>query len=168
MIPDVSTLPVGESVTMTRRFSASLAELWDLWTTAQGIERWWGPPGFGVMVHSIDLRAGGMLSYTMSAHAPEMVAFMRVNGLPTDTKAQIIYSEVTPLKRLAYAHLVDFVPGVTPYHIALAVDFGGAGGEAELRLTFQRMHDAEWSERQRMGWQLELGKLKAVLTPDAA
>ena len=163
MIPDVSTLPVGQRFTMTRRFRASLADLWALWTTAKGIESWWGPPGFAVTVQSIDLRTGGQLRYTMTAHQPDMVAFMQANGMPVETRAVITYAEVTPMMRLAYAHLVDFVPGVAPYSTALAVDFQALGDQAEMRLTFQRMHDDTWSERQRMGWELELGKLAAVL-----
>ena len=163
MIPDVSTLPQGQRFTMTRRFRATLNDLWALWTTAKGIESWWGPPGFAVTVQSIDLRAGGMLHYTMTAHQPEMVAFMQANGMPTATPAQITYAEVTPLKRLAYSHLVDFVPGVAPYSTELAVDFSQDGALAQMALTFQRMHDAEWSERQRMGWEQELGKLAALL-----
>lgn len=163
MIPDVSTLPEGQRFTMTRRFRAPLADLWALWTTATGIAGWWGPPGFAVTVHSIDLRPGGALHYTMTAHQPEMVAFMRANGMPVDTVAEVTYSEVTPMTRLAYAHLVDFVPGVAAYSTALAVDFSADGDHAEMRLTFQRMHDAEWSERQRMGWEQELRKLEAVL-----
>ena len=148
---------------MTRRFRASLADLWDLWTTARGIERWWGPPGFGVTVQSLDLRPGGMLHYTMTAQVPQMVAYMQANGLAVDTRAQITYAEVTPRKRLAYSHLVDFVPGVAPYSAALAVDFRAEGDQAEMHLTFQRLHDAEWTERQRNGWELVLGKLEAAL-----
>jgi uncharacterized protein YndB with AHSA1/START domain len=163
MIPDVSTLPEGERFTITRRYRASLADLWALWTTAKGIESWWGPPGYAVTVQSIDLRAGGKLHYTMTAHQPEMVAFMQANGMPTETRAEVTYSEVAALHRLAYAHLVDFIPGVAPYSTALAVEFTALGDTAEMRLTFQRMHDAEWSERQRMGWELELGKLTALL-----
>ena len=163
MIPDVSTLPEGERFTMTRRFRASLDELWALWTTAKGIESWWGPPGFAVTVKAIDLRVGGRLSYVMEARAPEMVAYMKANGMPTATPAEVTYSEVTPLRRLAYQHLVDFVPGVAPYSTALAVEFRQDGDQAEMALTFQRMHDAEWSERQRMGWELEMGKLEAAL-----
>ncbi|MEO8243807.1 MAG: SRPBCC domain-containing protein [bacterium] len=163
MIPDVSTLPEGEVFTMTRRFRATLPDLWALWTTARGIERWWGPPGFAVTVQSIDLRTGGQLHYTMTAHQPEMVAFMQANGMPVSTPSQVTYGEVTPLKRLAYSHLVDFVPGQTPYSTALAVEFHAEGDTSEMQLTFQRMHDAEWSERQRMGWDLELGKLADLL-----
>ena len=163
MIPDVSTLPEGERFSMTRRFRVPVADLWALWTTAHGIESWCGPPGFAVTVHSIDLRVGGALAYTMTAHQPEMVAFMLANGMPTATPAQVTYTEVTPLKRLAYAHPVDFVPGVAPYHTTLAVEFSAEGDESEMRLTFQHMHDAEWTERQRMGWEMELGKLAALL-----
>ncbi len=163
MIPDVSTLPEGQRFTMTRRFRAGLADLWALWTTAKGIESWWGPPGFAVTVQGIDLRAGGRLHYTMTAQQPEMVAFMTANGMPVATVAEITFAEVSPLRRLAYAHLVDFVPGVAPYSTALAVDFRAIGDLAEMELTFQRMHDAEWTERQRMGWELELGKLAALL-----
>ncbi len=168
MTPDVAALPEGELFTLTRRFRASLDDLWALWTTAKGIESWWGPPGFEVTVQSIDLRVGGLLRYTMTAVQVEMVAFMRANGLPTATPAEVTYSEITPLRRLAYAHLVDFVPGVAPYHTALAVDFAAHGDDAEMRLTFQRMHDAEWSERQRRGWELELGKLEAALARGSA
>ena len=88
---------------------------------------------------------------------------MMVSGMPVATPAMVTYSEISPLKRLAYNHLVDFVPGVPPYHTALAVDFAEADDHSTMVLTFQRMHDAEWSERQRMGWEQELGKLEAVL-----
>lgn len=168
MIPDVSTLPEGQRFTLTRRFRASVDNLWALWTTAKGIESWWGPPGFAVTVQGIDLRVGGRLDYTMTAHQPEMVAFMLANGMPVATVAAVTYSEVSPRKRLAYEHLVDFVPGVAPYSTALAVEFAQDSDHAEMHLTFQRMHDAEWTERQRMGWELELGKLKDALAKGAA
>ena len=163
MIPDVATLPEGDRFTMTRRYRATLADLWALWTTAKGIESWWGPPGFAVTVQDIDLRVGGKLHYTMTAHQAEMVAYMKANGMATATACEIVYSEVSPLKRLAYENLVDFVPGVAPYFTALAVDFSAHGDAAEMRLTFQRMHDADWDARQRMGWEQELGKLTAIL-----
>ena len=89
MTPDVAALPEGELFTLTRRFRASLDDLWALWTTAKGIESWWGPPGFEVTVQSIDLRVGGLLRYTMTAVQAEMVGFMRANGMPTATPAEV-------------------------------------------------------------------------------
>lgn len=68
-------------------------------------------------VQSIDLRPSGLLHSTMTAQQPEMAA----NTTAVNTTAAITCTEVTPLKRLAYAHLVDFVPGVAPCSTALAI-----------------------------------------------
>lgn len=149
-----------------RRYRAALTDLWALWTTPAGLESWWGPPGFAVTVQEMDLRPGGTLRYTMTAVAPEMVAFMQKNGMPTATPAQITYDTITPMTRLAYRNLVDFVPGHAPYHTRMVVEFIPEGEAVLLRLTFDQMHDAEWTNRQRMGWELELGKLQAVLSPE--
>jgi len=56
-------------VTLERTYPAPIAMVWELWTTKEGIESWWGPRGFRVEVHSIDLRVGGELLYSMIADA---------------------------------------------------------------------------------------------------
>ena len=152
-----------EMIVIERRYRARPDDLWALWTTPAGLEAWWGPPGFAVTVQDMDLRAGGALRYTMTAIAPEMVAFMQKSGMPTATPAQAIYDAVDPMTRLAYRHLVDFVPGRAAYETRMLVEFLPAGDEVTMRLTFDQMHDAAWTERQRMGWELELGKLAALL-----
>jgi uncharacterized protein YndB with AHSA1/START domain len=60
--------------------------VWALWTTKDGIESWWGPEGFSVTVQHLDLRPGGELRYTMTATAPDQVAFMRQAGMPLATE----------------------------------------------------------------------------------
>ena len=152
-----------EMIVIERRYRARSDDLWALWTTPAGLEAWWGPPGFAVTVQDMDLRAGGALRYTMTAIAPEMVAFMQKSGMPTATPAQAIYDAVDPMTRLAYRHLVDFVPGRAAYETRMLVEFLPAGDKVTMRLTFDQMHDAAWTERQRMGWELELGKLAALL-----
>ncbi len=150
-------------ITLERRFRAELAELWALWTTPEGVESWWGPPGFTVTVQEMDLRPGGALRYCMTAVEPEMVAFLQKSGMSVATPCRATYDVVEPLSRLAYRHLVDFVPGRAPYETRMVVEFLAQGDQVTMRLTFDRMHDAEWSERQRMGWELELGKLARLL-----
>ena len=156
-------MPKTEMIMMERRYRAKVADLWALWTTPAGLESWWGPPGFGVTVQQMDLRAGGALRYVMTALAPEMVAFMKANGMPTATPAQATYDAVQPMTRLAYRPLVDFVPGRAAYETRRVVEFLADGDAVTMRLTFDSMHDAEWTERQRMGWELELGKLATLL-----
>ena len=54
-------------ITMERTYKAPIEDVWELWTTKEGIESWWGPDGFYVKVRNIDLRPGGKLEYQMIA-----------------------------------------------------------------------------------------------------
>ena len=58
-------------VVIERTYRARVEELWELWTTKEGFESWWGPEGFRVEVHALEARAGGALEYDMIADAPE-------------------------------------------------------------------------------------------------
>lgn len=150
-------------IVLERVYPARLDDVWDMWTTKEGLEAWWGPEGFRVTVHGIDLRRDGTMRYAMHAVAPEMVAFMRQNGMPTTTESLITFTEVIPKRRLAYRHLTDFVPGVAAYDVAHDVELEPRGANVLLRLTIDRMHDAEWTRRAVMGWEMELGFLGQVL-----
>src|ERR1700730_3542483 len=97
-----------------RVYAASIDEAWALWTTKSGIESWWGPEGFDVIVTSLDLRPGGDLIYLMTAVAPEQVTFMKRAGMPLTSECRVTYTDVSPPGRLSYRTLADFVPGVTP------------------------------------------------------
>ena len=50
-------------ITIERTFNAAIEDVWALWTTADGIESWWGPEGFRVKVRKLELRPGGALHY---------------------------------------------------------------------------------------------------------
>jgi uncharacterized protein YndB with AHSA1/START domain len=150
-------------ITMERRFEASLEEVWELWTTPAGIEAWWGPEGFTVKVHALDLRPGGEMRYAMTATGADQVAFMKRAGMPLTTEARLTYTEVTPPRRLAYTHLADFVPGVAPYDVATVVELHPGTRGVRVVLTFDAMHDDQWTQMAVMGWESQLGKLAAAL-----
>ena len=149
--------------TMERSYAASLDEVWALWTTKDGIESWWGPEGFDVTVRAIDLRPGGDLAYVMTAVGEGEMAFMKQAGMPLATDCTVTYTEVTPKTRLAYKTLTDFVPGVEPYDVATVVELQATGDSVKMVLTFDAMHDAQWSEQARAGHESQLRKLDAVL-----
>lgn len=154
----------NDRITMERTFDATLREVWELWTTKDGIESWWGPEGFHVEVHAMDLRPGGLLLYAMVADNPETIAFMKRQGMPTRTEARITYRDIVPLKRLAYSHLADFIPGVAAYDVETVVTLEQLGAKVKMTLTFDRMHDELWTERAAAGWSMELDKLAKRLT----
>jgi len=149
--------------TMERSYAASVEEAWALWTTKAGIESWWGPEGFEVIVTSLDLRPGGALVYLMTATAPQQVAFMAQAGMPLSTEARVTYTEVSPPTRLAYTTLVDFVPDVTAYEVATIVELRPTADGVKLVITFDAMHDDIWTERARAGHESQLRKLDGLL-----
>jgi uncharacterized protein YndB with AHSA1/START domain len=146
-------------ITLERDYRAEIQDVWDLWTTKEGIESWWGPGGFAVTVRKLDLRPGGELHYDMTATAPPQIEFMKKHGMPTTTKARISFTEVTPPTRLAYVHLADFIPGVEPYDVATIVELRETPEGVHMALSFDAMHNDEWTERAVMGWTSEIGKL---------
>jgi uncharacterized protein YndB with AHSA1/START domain len=158
-----STGSPKQRITIERAYAASIDDVWDMWTTKEGIESWWGPDGFSVEVRSIDLRPGGQLRYAMTATAPQQVEFMRRAGMPLTTESTITYTEVAPKRRLAYEHLVDFVPGVGAYSVSTLVTLHPTTGGARMVLTLDPMHDEDWTRRAVMGWESQLGKLAKVL-----
>jgi uncharacterized protein YndB with AHSA1/START domain len=83
-----------ERITIERTYKASIEDVWALWTTKEGIESWWGPGGFTVLVRSIDLRPGGELKYAMTATAAPQVEFMKKTGMPLTNEHRIVYTEV--------------------------------------------------------------------------
>ncbi len=150
-------------LTLERTFRASIEEVWDLWTTKDGIESWWGPEGFAVTVQSLDLRPGGKLHYTMTAAAPEQIAFMQQAGMPPSVEATITFSEIVPLERLAYVSLADFVPGVTPYDVGTLIELFAHRDGVRMVLSFDRMHDEVWTRNATLGHEGQLRKLEALL-----
>ena len=155
--------PPRKRITFERIYQADVRDVWDLWTTADGIESWWGPGGFAVKVRKLDLRPGGELLYAMTAIDPPQVAFMKQAGMPLTTEARITFTEIVPLRRLAYVHLADFIPGIDPYDVATIVELAPTAGGVRMTLTFDAMHNDEWTARAEMGWTSELGKLEALL-----
>src|SRR5579859_8033120 len=69
--------PSPKAVRLEHTYDAPAALIWELCTTAAGLEKWWGPEGFETRVSELDLRPGGQVRYTMTATGPEQVAFVR-------------------------------------------------------------------------------------------
>lgn len=153
----------GKRVTLERVYPADVQDVWDLWTTKDGIESWWGPGGFAVTVQKLDLRPGGELLYSMTAIGPPQIEFMKKAGMPLTQELRITFTEIIPLRRLAYTHLTDFIPGVEPYDVATVVELQRVAEGVRMTLSFDAMHSDEWTERAVMGWNSQLGKLDRLI-----
>ncbi|HEX6276158.1 MAG TPA: SRPBCC domain-containing protein [Polyangiaceae bacterium] len=150
-------------VTLERTFRAPLADVWELWTTKEGIESWWGPDGFRVEVRELELRPGGKLRYDMIATTEEHVEFLKKAGMPPSHPAHATFTEVTPMTRLAYLHAADFIPGVAPYDVSYLVELFPSSDGVRMVLTFDAMHEEYWTNMAVKGWEQELDKLDKLL-----
>ena len=161
----MSAVSSGErrTVTLERTFDASIEEVWDLWTTKEGLESWWGPDGFVVKVHELDLRPGGELLYTQTAIGKDQIDFMKNAGMPLSSEIRVTYVYVDPPRRLAYSTVADFIPGVEPYDSGTVVELQATSSGVRMVLTQDTMHDEHWTQLAVMGWEMELGKLARVL-----
>ena len=70
------------STVIERTYRTRVEELWELWTTKEGFESWWGSEGSRVEVHTLEAREGGSLHYDMIAVVPEDIATRSRLGLP--------------------------------------------------------------------------------------
>jgi uncharacterized protein YndB with AHSA1/START domain len=151
------------TISLERIYGATVDELWELWTTERGIESWWGPDGFKVTVIRLDLRVGGELRYTMRATDPDQIEFMAQAGMPIATEVSLVYTDIEPSRRLGYTSVADFIPGTPPYDMATTVTFDPTAAGVRMVLTFDAMHDEQWTERAVAGHEGQLGKLDTVL-----
>jgi uncharacterized protein YndB with AHSA1/START domain len=146
-------------VVIERTYRATVTELWELWTTKEGFESWWGPGGFRVEVHALEARPGGTLHYDMIADSPEMIAAMKQMGRPTSHEARARFSEIKPHDRLAITSVVDFVPGMKPYESTIVAEFFPSGETVRMVVTLDPMHDEQFTQMQKEGFTSQLSKL---------
>lgn len=151
--------PRGARVVIERSYRASLEDVWELWTTKDGFESWWGPQGFRVEVHEIDARPGGALRYDMIAATAEMIEAMKRMGQPVSHATRSRFTEVVPLSRLVLTNVIDFLPGVASYENDIAVELSSSGGVVRMVVALQGMHSDEFTRMQEEGFTSQLTKL---------
>ncbi len=149
--------------TITRTVGATPERVWELWTTPTGIEQWWAPDGFTTEVQQLELVAGGTLEYTMTATAPEQVAFMQQHGMPLANVSHKTFTEIHPPHRLAYTSLIDFVPDHAPYDQLTVVELDAVDGGTRVQMAMEPLHDPIWTERLIAGRANELDNLARLV-----
>ena len=152
-----------QPIRFERTYDTPVEDLWDLWTTKEGFESWWGPEGFRVDVHTIDPRVGGELFYDMVATGPAQIEYMRKAGWATSHETRGTFVEIQPLRRLKIRHMIDFIPGLEPYENNMLVEFVSESRGVRMVITVDPHLDEEWTRRAAAGLESQLTKLPAAL-----
>ena len=152
-----------KKIVIERTLKAPIEKVWKMWTTKEGIESWWGPEGFRSTVTHLDVRIGGRFELVMTAFVPQIVAYLKSQNMPESRVSKGDYVEVVENARLAYANLVDFVPGVAAYTTTTTVELSVDPSGTRLVVTNDAMHDEHWTKMATMGWDSQLAKLATEL-----
>lgn len=157
----MSTRDKGQrgTVVIERSYRASIGDVWDLWTTRDGFESWWGPQGFRAEVNELSARVGGALRYEMIADTPEMIAAMKRMGRPASHPTTARFTELQPRERLVITNVIDFIPDVASYESQIAVDLEVDGDHVRMIVTLDAMHTEEMTRMQTEGFTSQLTKL---------
>ncbi len=150
-------------VVFDRTYDAPIEDVWDLWTTKDGFESWWGPEGFRVEVHELNPTVGGTLFYDMIACGAVQVAHMKAANMPLSHETRGTFTEVKPLERLAIRHVIDFIPGLEPYENFMRVEFSQSSGKTRMLLSIDAHSTEEWTKAATQGMTSQLTKAPAAL-----
>lgn len=109
------SLPSDKEILVTRTFDAPRDLVWQMWTTAEHLQQWWGPEGWSLPVCEVDFRPGGSWFYCMEG--PDgMQSCGKATYLEIDPPQHIIYEDAftdadgTVLDGMPLAHItVKFV-----------------------------------------------------------
>jgi uncharacterized protein YndB with AHSA1/START domain len=151
--------PTRPRIVVERTYRTKVRELWNLWTTKEGFESWWGPEGCRVEVRTLEARVGGRLQYCMIAEGAEQIAATKRLGLSISQEVRARFAEMRPQERLVLMHVIDFVPGVKPYDSTIAVDFLSLGVSSRMVVTIEPMHSEEFTRLSHDGFASQLTKL---------
>jgi uncharacterized protein YndB with AHSA1/START domain len=156
-----------KDVNITRIFDAPRERVWEAWTDAEQIKKWWGPEGFSAPSVEQDLRVGGKFVYAMQGPPDTEFAGVHYSGGE--------YVEVVPMeKTVAVEYFCDKdgnkidpatigMPGEWPDHMTVTATFEDAG-EGKTKLTLRHEgHPVEMASNAEQGWSSSLDKFAKIL-----
>lgn len=107
-------------IVITRLIDAPRELVFDAWTDPQHIGEWFGPDGFTITTHEMDVRPGGVWRFVM--HGPDGV----------DYPNRIAYTEIARPELIAYDHDDDDDPPAVSFKAR--VTFAERDGKTELTM----------------------------------
>ncbi|CAM3589674.1 SRPBCC domain-containing protein [Kibdelosporangium persicum] len=151
-------------VVATRVFDAPADQVWQAWSKAEYVHRWWGPDGFTAPIAEMDVREGG--TSRVSMRSPEGHEFYNT----------WTYSRVIPRERLEFT--MDFadsswqprspaelgLPADIPVPVPHVVTFARAGAKTELTVTESGYTSPQTAEMSRLGLEQCLDKMAIALS----
>ena len=114
----VAATTSDREIVITRVFDAPRATVFKAWTSPESVAHWFGPNGFSLTIHEMDVRPGGVWRFIM--HGPD----------GTDYNNRVEYIEIAEPERLVYDHGSDEEPD----QFRATITFAEQGGKTKLTM----------------------------------
>lgn len=155
------------AIRFERIYDAPVEDLWDMWTTKEGLAEWFAPEGMHVEVLALELRVGGTFEHVMTAVGAEQIAYMaNVNRAPS-ARVRGRFVEIVHHQRLCIRFAIDFVPGVETYPYDIAVTFHVEGERVRMVVTADRHPDPEMTRGATLGLTSQLNRFEVAIAARA-
>jgi uncharacterized protein YndB with AHSA1/START domain len=141
---------------VTRVFAAPRRLLFQVWIEPGHLVRWWGPRGFTMPSHSIDVRPGG--AYRFCMRSPD-------GGLHW---LRGVYREIVEPERLVFTYAWEDAAGAPRHETLVTVRFAELGDRTQLTLRQELFESVTARDLHREGWASNLDRLADYLAADAA
>jgi uncharacterized protein YndB with AHSA1/START domain len=132
-----------------RHIAAPRERVFQAWTTAEHLQRWFFPSidGEAVPQAEVDLRVGGR--YRIAMHAPDGNITAMVGGT---------YHEVQPPEKLVFSWAWE-APEPEPVETVVTVELHEVRGETEIVITHEHVSDPTVHGVHTIGWNCSLERL---------
>jgi uncharacterized protein YndB with AHSA1/START domain len=145
-----------EGFTIERTFKAAPEKVWRMWTTKEGIEKWWAVSakamGYDMKVQKMDVRVGGKFAFALVGNGHSLI-----NGGT--------YRVVDPPRELSWTWHFDIFlqPHEKPYDVPISVRLQPVKGGTRMTFTQGPLASAEHTEGSRQGVLQNLEQLAKAL-----
>jgi predicted 3-demethylubiquinone-9 3-methyltransferase (glyoxalase superfamily)/uncharacterized protein YndB with AHSA1/START domain len=155
-----------KDILVTRELAAPRGEVWKLWTTPEGVKKWWGPKDFTAPRVEIDLRKGGRFLLCMRGAG--------FDGVLKDYYNVGEFQEVAPMERIVTSMSFSDekgevvpasyygMPGDWPHHVTVTMTFEDADGGTKVTVREVGV-PAEVHDPATQGWEMQFDKAEAAL-----
>jgi uncharacterized protein YndB with AHSA1/START domain len=125
---------------LERLIAAPPESVFELWTEPELMVKWWGPEGYDVPAHALDIRPGGRWRTTLRSPNGNRVS---VSG---------VYRAIDPPRRLVFTWGWEDDNGARGHETEVTVTFEAAPGGTRLVLLQQTFENKETRDRHGQGW----------------
>lgn len=75
-----------------KSFKVPVELMWDVWTNPKHLANWWGPDGFTITIHEMDVNEGG--EWRLTLHGPDGTNFPN----------RSVFKQIIPNQKIVFEH----------------------------------------------------------------